>query len=112
MITEQDLKAAIAECQGVAKPNANTCIKLASFLTLYDHMFKNTEKAEVNQTMDHSYSFADNIIKVSGDSEFYRAVNNKDMDAVFSVVNELMETLQVLNPRLYNSVIMKIEEAG
>ena len=39
MITEKDLQDAIAECQGERKPNANTCIKLAAYFTIYDHLF-------------------------------------------------------------------------
>ena len=41
MITEQDLREAIAECQGQRNPNANTCIKLAAYYTILQNM---TEK--------------------------------------------------------------------
>ena len=39
MITEKDLQEAIAEGQGQRNPNANTCIKLAAFLTIRKEMF-------------------------------------------------------------------------
>ena len=39
MITEKDLQEAIAECEGARNPNANTCIKLAAFYTIRQHMF-------------------------------------------------------------------------
>ena len=43
-----------------------------------------------------------------GDSEFLRAVEGKDPSAAWSVIDELMETLQVVNPRAYDSVLRKI----
>lgn len=44
-----------------------------------------------------------------GDSEFLRAVEGKDPAKVWSVIDGLMETLQVVNRRLYNSAITKLE---
>ena len=51
MITEEELQEAIAECQGQRNPNANTCLKLASYLTILDH-----QKAE--EPHRTTYSFA------------------------------------------------------
>lgn len=44
-----------------------------------------------------------------GDSEFLRAAEGKDPAKVWSVIDGLMETLQVVNRRLYNSAIAKLE---
>ena len=44
MITERDLQEAIAECNGERNPNANTCIKLAAFLTIQKEMFGKPEE--------------------------------------------------------------------
>ena len=110
MITEQDLKAAIAECQGVKNPNASTCVKLASFMTIYDHMF-NEDSKETQPISQYSFSSGNNI-STSGDSEFESVIDGKDINGVVDVLTELMETLQILNPRLYNSVIQKLREAG
>ena len=44
MITEKDLQEAIAECQGQRNPNANTCIKLAAYLTIQKEMFGTQEE--------------------------------------------------------------------
>ncbi len=45
-----------------------------------------------------------------GDSEFLRAVEGKDPSAAWSVIDELMETLQVVNPRAYESVVRKLKK--
>lgn len=111
MIKQEELEEAIAQCQGVINPNSSTCLKLASYLTIRDHMFgsKTEERVEIPQS---SYSFSNgNTINMNGRSEFANIVNGKSVDSVLRIINELMETLHVLNPRLYDSVIMKLEEA-
>ena len=109
MITQQDLSQAIAECQADRNPNANTCIKLAAFLTIQRELFGEEKKAE----QPPSYSFAPapvrNTIEVNSDSEFARAINGRKTEEVIPVLDELMETLQIIQPRLYNAVMMKLD---
>jgi hypothetical protein len=105
MITERDLQEAIAECQGTRNPGASTCLKLASYYTILDHTQRNND-------VQPSYSFASepgsNSIDYKGKSEFVQIINGKNINEVLSVMDELMSTLQVLNPRLYNGVISKL----
>lgn len=102
MITRQDLEEAIAECQGQRNPNANTCIKLASFLTLQEKMF--------GRPMPEQSFSPPPVEKLSsyGDSEFLMAVNGKSMADVMPIMDELMESMKVLQPRIYDSVMRKI----
>ena len=107
MITEKDLHEAIAECQGERNPNANTCIKLAAFYTILDHI---TEKEE---EVLHGYSYApepitSNEVDYDGESDFAIAISGKDAHEVWSLMDELMQTLQITNPPLYNSVMRRI----
>lgn len=44
-----------------------------------------------------------------GDSDFLRAVGGKDPGAAWAVMDELMETLQVINRRAYDGVMRKME---
>lgn len=101
MITEQELREAIAECQGQRNPNANTCIKLASYYTILDHMEK-----EIIQPQIQSYSFAS--APYSSDTEFGQRIANMDINDVLTVMDELMTTLSIINPRLYNGVMAKL----
>ena len=59
-----------------------------------------------------TYSYAGppvgNIINYEGDSEFLQLVNGRDQNEILPVVDKLMTTLQVINSRLYNSVIRKL----
>lgn len=102
MITERDLQEAIAECRGQRNPTSTTCIKLAAYLTILDHM---TDKEEEPQ----GYSFAPaQTIPESGDSEFARKVSGRDYAEIWPEVVSLVEAVQVVNPRLYNSFIARL----
>ena len=107
MITKTDLEAAIAECQGKRNPDAKTCIMLAAFYTIRNEMYGDAEKIQ-----HPSYSYAPapdrNRIEYSSDSEFARAIYGKDADEILPVIDELMGTLQILQPRLYSAVINKL----
>lgn len=110
MITEQELLEAIAECQGQRNPNSNTCIKLASFYTILDHIRDRVEQETPKSLPTYSFSAPpdpDTII-YNGDSEFADLIHGMESDRVWRVMEELMNTLSVVNPRLYNGVLRKI----
>lgn len=109
MIKEQELRDAIAECQGQRNPNANTCIKLASFYTILDHMYKKT----VEDDPQPMYSFAnetENTITYQSGTEFADAIYGRDVDEIMIIMDELMSTLSVVNPPLYRSVMRRVVE--
>lgn len=104
MITEHDLREAIAACQGERNPTSSTCIKLAAYLTILDSM---TPKGEP----ERGYSMApplEPIIQTTGDSEFAEKVNGRKLADIFPEVESLVEAVQVVNPRLYNSFIARL----
>lgn len=105
VITKQDLEAAIAECQGKKNPDAKTCIMLAAFYTIQREMFGEEKHAE-----QYSYAPAPvrNTVYIDSDSEFARAIDGRDLDEVFPIIDELMETLKIIQPRLYDAVMMKL----
>ena len=110
MITERDLREAIAECQGVRNPGASTCIKLAAYLTILDHL--QTEAGEIPQE-PQTYSYAANTgIELDSGTSFAEAVNGLDPSEILPVVDELMTTLQAVNPRLYAGVMRRIKGSG
>ena len=102
MITEKDLQEAIAECQAVENPNANTCIKLAAFLTVKNELYGNA---------DDQYSYAsapESIVEYYSDTKFGQAIEGKNATEMWAVMDEMMNALQILNPRLYEGVLRKI----
>lgn len=108
MIREEELLDAIAECQGTRNPNANTCIKLASFYTILDHIKKPDEPA--SREYMHAYSFDTPTVQsdYKSDSEFGRIVQEKNANDVLKTIDELMETLRMMQPRLYDAFMRKL----
>ena len=104
MIKERELLDAIAECQGQRNPNASTCMKLASYYTILDHI---KEEPKVPEIQTYSYA-APPEAHYESDTEFGRKVASMDIDEVMAVMDELMTTLSIINPRLYNGVMSKL----
>ena len=111
MITEKDLQEAIAECKGQRNPNANTCIKLAAFYIIKEHLYPDKEIVEDLLSKNYSYSMPPDhsLIELDSDSEFAQVVNGRTVDEIMPIMNEAMDALKVLNPNFYASIIRKIE---
>lgn len=127
MITEKDLQEAIAECQGERNPNANTCIKLAAFYTIRDHLFpeeaeqltKQPVSSQIGDSgfeMPSAYSYApppdevETTINYYSDTEFGRLIDGRKASEIWPVVDELVsEAVQTINPRLYEAFLRKIK---
>ena len=107
MIREDDLREAIAEMQGQKNPNANTCIKLAAYYTILDHITGN-ESQPIYSDMS-SYSAGSSAIEYEGESDFAKAIKGRDPGDVWPVIDELMTTIQVIHPRLYTGVMAKLQ---
>ena len=107
MITEQDLREAIAECEGQRNPGANTCLKLAAFYTIKDHLFPTKEQPATRQEA-YSFAAAPETAHANSESEFLRAMNGRNVHDVLPLLDELMTTLSVINPRLYAGVLRKL----
>ena len=103
MYSKVELHAAIEELLS-GKHSIQNCEKLASIYTILDHLYP-------DNNIDKGYSF-DNGVDVFGaygNSEFLRLIEAKKIEDVMPVIDELVETIQVLNPRLYASFIRKLE---
>lgn len=115
MITEHDLQEAIAECEGQRNPTANTCIKLAAFYTIKQHLFPDEKPAysfapaTINAKSEDIEKPSD-LVNYESDSEFAQAIYGLPNDVAWSIMDELMSTLAVINPKLYNSIMRKVVE--
>ena len=104
MITEKDLTDAIRECE--SEPiTPNKVSKLADFYIIYEHLF--------GRPVDTAYSYApqaEKVIYTDGGNEFLQAVNGKDTEKVVAIIDELMEAVKILQPRMYDGVICRLSE--
>lgn len=111
MITEKDLQEAIAECQGQRNPNANTCIKLAAFYTIRRELFG--EEKEAGQLPGYSFlpapeSTAELLIRNKSDSDFARAIDGRKQEEIWPLMDEMMDTIHAIHPRLYMAVMDRL----
>lgn len=110
MITEKDLQEAIAECKGQRNPNAGTCIKLAAFYILQDHLFPQEPMALPSYSYAAPVETIERTIDFPGDTEFSRVIDGREAADIWPVMDELMSTLQVLNRPLYDGVMRKLRD--
>ena len=114
MITEHDLQAAIAECKGKRNPDSSTCIKLAAFLIIQEHLYGKPPESDTAPALP-AYSYAappeqvETIIDYQSDTEFSQAIDGRQASDIWPIMDELMTVLQATNPRLYSGVMRKIE---
>lgn len=124
MLTDNDLIAEIDKYENKANLTPDDCVRLAAYYTLlYSEPIK--QSARYNQPTTHTeYSFTynepqptpempteertENIITVDGDSDFFTAIDGRKASEMWAVMDELMSTLEVINPRLYEGVMRKI----
>lgn len=99
MISQRELDNAIREFEN-APQNYENCKKLATFYTIFDHLYSEPQVEKKQQEIIGHY----------GDSEFLNIIGNRKAEDVWAILDELMETLKVVNPRLYDSVIRKMAE--
>jgi hypothetical protein len=106
---------AIAECQGERNPNANTCIKLAAFYTIKNELYGRPDQGGDAAAMVPSYSFAaapvDTAETIHYDSgtDFSRAIDGRNPDEIWPIIDEAMSAIQVLMPRLYAKVMRDLQ---
>ena len=100
MITRKEIDEAIQEVAEEMQ-NYNDCQKLATFLTL-----KNLLYPKYRQYIE---TVTETVVDYEGVSEFSSVVNGKVAVDVWQVIEELMEAIKWLYPRIYNQVIEKIK---
>lgn len=111
MIYEKDLDESIARYQGEPAPSIETCRKLAACLIVKRELFGKAE--QLPETPSYSYAAEapteTPIIQYDSGTEFSAAIHGHKADDVWPIMDELMSTIQVLVPRLYDGVMRKLQ---
>lgn len=116
MITEKEIEQAIEEC--MCEPvTGNKRAVLADLIIIQDYLFGEPTRAhEVTQPMPmQSYSAppieqVEKYIETSGDSEFLKAVDGRKAERVWKLIDELVEAVKILHPRMYTTFIDKVQD--
>ena len=116
MITEKEVEQAIQEC--MQEPvTGNKRAVLADLIIIQDYLFGEPTRAqEAPHPMPmQSYSAppmeqVENYIQTTGDSEFLRAVDGRKADNAWKLIDELVEAVKILHPRMYTTFIDKVQD--
>lgn len=106
MLNRREINEAIDEIEQRENHNASAVLTLAGLYTIRDHL--DGYMPEPEYEMSYSRAVGPEPIAYDGDSEFLRAVSRTDADAVWEIMDELMDTLRIVNVKVYDNVIKKI----
>ena len=115
MITEKEVAQAIEQC--MQEPvTGNKRAVLADLIIIQDYLFGEPTRAhEVQQMPMRSYSAppterVEIYVETNGDSEFLKAVDGRKAERVWKLMDELVEAVKILHPRMYTTFIDKVQD--
>ena len=106
MFTKAELIDAINQLED-GKHSIQNCERLAAIYTVLDHLY--------GEETDRGYSYdnkveAESTIGNYGEYQFLSLIADKPVVKIWHLIDELVEALRVLNPRLLNNFLDKINE--
>lgn len=111
MLNKQEIEEYIAELESQKGHSLREFYLLSSLYCIRDHAF-----GDNMETIPVGYSNAseplierDPLVRY-GDSEFLIAISGKIPESAWKIMDDLMDTLHVANPRVYESVMRKIRQ--
>lgn len=122
MIDDRQIQEAIAYYSGKLDPNRSDAVALAACYILQDHLSPDAEQSSIPgystatpPTVERAENYADDLsgdpaVGDYGGSDFLQAVRGKRPGDVWAVMDELMETLAAVNPRVYDGVMRQIRQ--
>ena len=116
MITEKEIEQAIKEC--LREPvTGNKRAVLADLIIIQDYLFgEPTQAQEAPHPMPmQSYSATpmeqvETYIETNGDSEFLKSIDGRKAAKVWKLIDELVEAVKILHPRMYTTFIDKVQD--
>ena len=117
MITEKEVAQAIDECMREPVTGTKRAV-LADLIIIQDYLFGEPTRATETSQMPYpmqSYSAppmeqVETIVETNGDSEFLKAVDGRKADKVWKLIDELVEAVKILHPRMYTTFIDKVQD--
>ncbi len=113
MITEKELLEAIRDCEKDPVTPSKRQI-LADLFIILDHLYPEEQKQQETRYTENYHSLPEradeNILRTSGDSEFLMAINGRNPEKVWSVLDELLTVIKITNSALYYGVLRKLDE--
>lgn len=117
MLDQQEINKEIARLEYEESSYPNYA-KLADLYIISAEMEKSNERIEPRYERLYSRTAApaeipapqSTVIIDAADSDFLKAVSGKSTGAAWKIMDELMESLQVMQPRTYSAVMRQLRE--
>lgn len=114
MLDIKEIEWAISELEK-SESSFSAYQKLASLYTIRDKLTGSAADAPAGYALASlvpAPQAQSTVLPACGDSEFLQTLSGKDAIAVCMVMDNLMESLRVINPRVYDSVLRKLRKIG
>lgn len=102
MYSEVELLDAVNELID-GKHSVQNCEKLASVFTVLDHLYPTRPVEKTGYSMDSGPT-----IGLYGKSDFLKIISDKSPGEIWPLIDELVEAVSVLNPKLYRNFMDRI----
>jgi hypothetical protein len=115
MLERRELDERIAEIGNKRNQTVGEIHDLAAFIIARDDLDKDKAVGSYGDAAPATAAPAtaaivETVIGEHGDSDFLQLIAGRDADHVWAVIDGMMETLKVMEPRLYAGVIRRINE--
>ena len=107
MFSKAELIDAINELEE-GRHSIQNCEKLAAIYTVLDHLYPEEPKSYSMGYSGASNTDIETIVGDYGDTQFLNAIKSRNSEDMWLLMDELMATIAVVNPRLYDGVMRKI----
>ena len=77
---------------------------------IVDEYIKSKEKFRLMPFVTQPMEQVETYIGTNGDSEFLKAVDGRKADKVLKMMDELVEAVKILHPRMYTTFIDKVQD--
>ena len=109
MLERRDVEERIAEIKGKRNQTESECMKLAAYIIIRDDFDRDGggsygDAAPAARPNDP----VESVIGEHGGTEFFQMIAGKPASDVWRIIGETMDTLKLMEPRLYAGVIRKI----
>jgi hypothetical protein len=97
MPTESELLEAIEIIENQESSFEN-CVKLSIYYDLYDRYYNNKNDFEKNKSYDYK-----------NNSSVADLLKNQDFEYVINLFSEVLDCLEIINPKMYESIISRLK---
>lgn len=110
MLKQQEIEEAIAELENQRNHTTSDCAMLASLYSIRDHAFNSEDTYNNGYSQAAAPTAQRSITGNYGDSDFLLVVSGKVQEDAWGIMDDLMDTLRVVYPRVYDSVMRKLRQ--